>query len=117
MKTNATIDQLKKAMELLNKVYPSVSFKEMEQISKNRVRFTLKAKSKEPGARVSHSGRNLPSASWHAHGEFFDILMGIDSNLFILSNGQRIDINGGNWQDKNIGSLYSPCYFSETSIF
>jgi len=117
MLTNATIQQLNEALSKVNEKYNgNISFRDIEQKTKNRVKFTLKAVSKKPGARISHTGRNLPSASWHVHGEFFDQLFAIDSNIYILSMGKRIDINGGNWEDRNIGSLAQPMYFSESSI-
>ena len=116
MKTNATIGELTAAMAELQKKYPAVSFETLEQKTKGRVSFTLKAKSGEPGSRLSHSGRKLPKASWHVHGEFFDLLFAMRSDIFIDSLGKRIDITGGNWEDSNIGSLMHPVYFSEVSI-
>lgn len=116
MKTNATINELTAAMAELQKKYPAVSFQTLEQKTKGRVSFTLKAKSGEPGSRLGYSGRKLPRASWHAHGDFFDILFSVRSDIFIDSLGKRIDINGGNWQDSNIGSIRNPVYFSEVSI-
>lgn len=79
--------------------------------------FTLKSKSKIAGSRTSSTGRNLASASWHAHGYIFDEIFKIEPSAVIWSNGSKIDVYGGNWIDKNIGSYYSPVYFSEVSIF
>ena len=118
MKTNATIDQLKNALAEVNKKYSgNVSFETLEQKTKNRVSFTLRAKSGLPGSRVSHSGRKLPKASWHVHGELFDTLFDIDPEIYILSMGKKITKYSGNWDDTNIGSMVNPVYFSETSIF
>lgn len=103
-------------MEILQKDYPLVSFDSIEQFNSKKTKFTLRAKSGEKGSRLSHSGRKLPKASWHVHGKFFDILFSIREDIFIDSLGKRISINGGNWEDKNIGSMMSPMMFSETSI-
>jgi len=118
MKTNATINELQTALNIINKKYGgNISFETLEQKTKNRVSFTLKAKSGLPGSRTSHSGRKLPKASWHVHGDFFDALFNIRPDIYIISLGKRIDINGGNWEDANIGSIVNPVYYSETSIF
>ena len=79
--------------------------------------FTIKSeKSGIPGSRYSWSGRKLVSASWHAHGHLFDEIFKEDPNAIIWSAGNKITIESGNWQDKNIGSYFCPVYFSETSI-
>ncbi len=62
MTTNATIQELNTALAIINKDYDgNISFETLEQKTKNRVSFTLKAKSGLKGARLSHSGRKLPS--------------------------------------------------------
>ncbi len=118
MITNATIQQLENALDVLQNEYnyPLVAFQNIEQKTSNRRQFTLKAVSKERGARTSASGRNMPKASWHVHGYFFDILMNADKNVFIRSAGNLITFDNGNWTDWNVGSMYSPCMFSSTSI-
>lgn len=117
MKTNATINELKQAIELTNQKHGyRLSFERIEQKTKNRVIFTLKTPSKVKGARVSHSGRNLPKASWHAHGHFFDTLFSVNPDAFIDSLGHRITKDAGNWQDRNVGSYAFPKMFSECSI-
>lgn len=77
--------------------------------------FTIKSKSGIPGSRTSASGRNLACASWHAHGFLFDEIFKIEPEAVIISAGQKITAEFGNWQDKNIGSYY-PCMYSDTSI-
>ena len=116
MKTNATRQTIISAIEIVNK-------REGYQIELNRddqtgkwYNFTLKSKSGIPGARTSHSGRNLACASWHAHGYIFDEIFNIEPEAVIYSGGEKITKNFGNWQDRNIGSVYQPCNFSETSI-
>lgn len=79
--------------------------------------FTIRSeKSGIAGARTSYSGRNMVSASWHAHGFLFDEIFKIEPSAKVVSLGKEITRENGNWQDKNIGSMYNPCYFSETSI-
>jgi hypothetical protein len=116
MKTNATRETVVKAIENVNK-------KQGYQIELNRndqtgkwFNFTLKSKSGVSGSRYSGSGRKLACASWHAHGYVFDAIFEIEPKAVILSLGEKITIDGGNWQDKNVGSMVAPCYFSQTSI-
>jgi hypothetical protein len=117
MYTNATIDQLKQALKEVNKRYNgNISFNTLDQKTSKRVSFTLKAISGQPGSRLSHSGRKLPKASWHVHGHLFDALFSIDRNIYVLSLGKKITANSGNWEDRQIGSIASPCYFSDVSI-
>ena len=106
MITTATILELNKALSLINKHYKdNIIFKNIEQISKNRVRFTLTVKdSRQSGGRVSPTGRIICAACWHVHGNFFDNLFQINNNVFVLSMGKRINKDKGNWIDSNIGS-------------
>lgn len=117
MYTNATFRQLNEALEVINRNYDgNISFKDIATVSSKRNKFTLKAVSGKPGSRYSHSGRKLPCASWHVHGEFFDALFAIDPNIYVLSMGKKITKDHGNWEDRNIGSMMRPMYFSEASI-
>lgn len=117
MRTNASIDELRTALQQVNKEHGyKLEFNRIEQHTSNRVIFTLKTVSKIKGARVSHSGRNLAKASWHAHGYFFSQLFKNNPNVFVDSMGKRISIAGGNWEDMRIGSAMSPMLMSETSI-
>lgn len=117
MRTNATPETVKKALEQVNKEHGyKLEFNRFE-IRGNWTHFTIKSeKSGIPGSRYSWSGRKLVSASWHAHGYLFENILEIEPNCRIWSNGKKIDKTGGNWQDTNIGSLFQPCYFSDTSI-
>ena len=114
MKTNATIRQLEIALIQVNKVYKNnIIFKDIEQVSSKIVNFTLRVKdSKGSGARRSYSGRRLVSACWHVHGNLFDCLIDMDESIYIQSLGKRIDKDGGNWVDWNIGSKFCPVYIS-----
>lgn len=79
--------------------------------------FTLRTlDSKAPGSRRGFTGRRMAKACWHAHGYFFEALIKAAPNAVIISRGgpgARIDRNGGNWQDSNIGSQAQPLMFSE----
>jgi hypothetical protein len=56
------------------------------------------------------------SACWHVHGDFFDALFKIQPNAVVqVSAGgetRNITIDGGNWQDMNIGSEVYPLMMS-----
>lgn len=116
MKTTASHQTVSTAIETVNKEQGyQIEFNRNDQSGK-WFNFTLKSKSGIPGARTSHSGRNLACASWHAHGYVFDEIFKLDPNAVIVSVGEKITKDFGNWQDRNIGSMMNPCYFSETSI-
>ena len=117
MKTTATRQQVIEAIQAVNqKRGYSLELNRDEQTSRKYYSFTIKTKSKIPGARISTTGRNMARASWHAHGYLFDEILKSNPEAIILSNGIKIDKNGGNWKDRNIGSIFSPCYYSQTSI-
>ena len=79
--------------------------------------FTIRSEvSKVPGARTTPDGRNLISASWHAHGFLFDEILGQDPDAVIVTGSTRVTSGGGNWQDIQIGSMMNPCMMSQTSI-
>src|SRR5512136_1586800 len=114
MKTTASNITLIAALNNVNKEHGyELSFKRFEKIGKY-YHFTITSKSKIPGSRVSHSGRNLAAASWHAHGYLFDEIFKIEPEAIIYSLGSKITRDFGNWQDKDTGSQFSPMMFSET---
>ena len=119
---NLTAEQLDRCIAKLNKVKGyKIEYNRHPERNGNYLHFTIKSEvSKIPGARTSSSGRNLVSASWHAHGYLFDIILTEYPDAVIKSLDSKIySKNGhvsGNWQDRNIGSIMEPCYFSETSI-
>lgn len=115
---NSTGYELTKALEIINQKYNNnvIFNREPENISSNSVRFTLKVKnSSEIGARRGFipRGRKMTSACWHVHGDFFEALLSINPKAVIKAGPKTIDINGGNWQDWNIGSIMQPMYYSE----
>jgi hypothetical protein len=116
MKTNVNDFVVKRAIDEVNAKYGYSIKLNRADYSGKWFNFTIDSPSKVPGARTSSSGRNLAKASWHAHGYLFDEIFAIDSTAVIYSNGAKITKDSGNWIDKNIGSMYQPCYFSETSI-
>lgn len=57
--------------------------------------------------------RRIASACWHVHGHFFDALYGVNKKAVIVSRGNKITNDYGNWEDTNIGSQMYPYYFSD----
>ena len=120
------------ALELTNQKYDdNVQFNNFQRAGNSRYRVTLRVRdSKGPGHRLGFPNyetgkqRRLINACWHVHGTFFDKLFEIAPAAAIktgssIANPNRIDsskwitIEGGNWQDVNIGTDISPYYFSE----
>jgi predicted ester cyclase len=118
---NVTKSQLYATLNLINEKYDNnVDFNRFEQLSETRFRVTLRVKdSKKAGHRLGFSvtskgnHRRLTSACWHVHGDFFEQLLYINSNAVIRTASGIIDKNGGNWIDRNIGSLMNPLMYSE----
>lgn len=71
MKTNANIETITKAVEIVSsKLYDgNVMFrKEPQHITKNVVRFTLKTKDREKaGSIITKDGQKHPKANWEVH--------------------------------------------------
>ena len=118
---NTTIEELQRAMDVINAEHydGNVIFRDHNMVGR-RIRFTLRVKdSKGPGHRLGFcltstgKQRRLPCACWHVHGHFFDALFEIQPNAVIVSGKNKISIDGGNWQDRNIGSMFRPMMFSE----
>jgi hypothetical protein len=121
---NCTKDDLRNALDILNVKYEgNIKFKSMEMRGR-QIQFTLTVcDSRGKGSRKSIQGRRISAACWHAHGDFFDILIDLNPEAEIktgmdnLNNG-IINRWGGNWFDKNIGSVAFPAafpfYFSES---
>lgn len=118
MRTNASIEVLREALENVNDDHRyRLTFNRLEQVGR-QVHFTIKSAPGIPGARVSASGRNLPCASWHAHGYLFDEIFRLDRSATIWSGGKKITISEGNWQDIRIAGPAYPGmqWMSGTSI-
>ncbi len=114
MRTNASENELNKALELTNKEFEgNITFKRFERSGK-QMNFTLTVKSRyEEGARRGYQGQRVAAACWHVHGTFFDHLLDVNPEAVIKTTFATIDKIGGNWQDKQVGSLMNPCYYSE----
>lgn len=69
--------------------------------------------SRGPGSRVGMNGRRISAACWHVHGYFFDYIFEYDPTAMIEAAGEKITIEGGNWQDRDIGSMMFPLYYSQ----
>ena len=120
--TNATREDLQHALDAVNKKYGgNIKFRNFDSVSKNRVRFTLTVKnSGGKGARRSAKGQKTSAACWHVHGDFFDELIKANDAARVLVGARmvdgraaRIDKDGGNGQDWNIGSQAYPLMHSE----
>ena len=115
--TKCTINDLEKALAKVNEKYDNnIIFNRLDPQG-----FTLKVKdSKKAGHRLHlsynldglHSQRRGISACWHVHGDFFDALFAVNPFAIIHSMGNKITIENGNWEDKNIGSQMFPQYHS-----
>jgi hypothetical protein len=124
---NCLKEDLHKALALVNQKYAgNVAFREIVPNGRG-TRFTLKVVDcRKPGHRLGfehpywqtktgkpYKPRRLTYACWHVHGDFFDALFEINPKAKIRARKDLITINGGNWQDTNIGSQMYPQYFSE----
>lgn len=117
MRTNAKRSTVISAMENVNNKHGYKLILNRDEIKGKWYHFTIRSeKSGIAGSRTSWSGRNMVSASWHAHGYLFDEIFNIEPDSKVISMGKEITREKGNWQDRNIGSMVSPCCFSETSI-
>ena len=138
---NTTQKQIEQALAETNKAFDNnIIFNRFDPANKKQTRFnvTLKTRdSKKAGHRRGFprftgfnsppdwsKRRRLPCACWHVHGTFFDKLFEINPEIAIrsgssIANPNRIDtdgwitIEGGNWQDRNIGAVLNPYMFSE----
>lgn len=113
-----TIAQLNECLAKVNKDKGYRLIYNQEPYMKGKyIHFTIRSeKSGIAGSRYSHSGRRLVSASWHSHGYLFDNIYDINEDAIIYAGTLKMTSREDNWQDRNIGSLFSPMYFSETSI-
>ena len=113
-----TVHQLNEALRNVNKEYGyDLIWNREPEWQGNFLVFTIRSRtSKIPGAKTSWSGRASISASWHSHGYLFDAIFEICPDAIIKSLTKTITIDGGNWQDYNVGSMMQPQYASEQSI-
>lgn len=111
---NTNVMEMEKVLEVINRKYEgNIIWKRFDD--GKIINFTLTVKnSRNKGGRVSREGRSIAAACWHVHGDFFDALFEINPKAVIVSMGNKIDINSGNWQDRNIGSMMHPFMYSES---
>jgi hypothetical protein len=57
--------------------------------------------------------KRLSAACWHVHGDMFDAIFKLVPETVIMSRGNKITRQCGNWEDYNIGSQAQPVYASE----
>lgn len=125
---NATIENLQQALTAVNSKYAgNVTFNRIEQKTRNAVQFTLRVVSSHgKGARLSQSvnrngnRKHMTAACWHVHGHFFEELLAVAPRAVITTGYDpttgrklRITADGGNWQDRNIGSQAYPLMYSD----
>jgi hypothetical protein len=113
--SNCTIGQLQDALEIVNKKYDNQVIWNQEPIHyRNKIKFTLKTKTNVSyGHGISWTGRQLSTACWHVHGDFFDFLFTIAPDAKIYALGRMITKTKGNWLDFNRGSVVNPRFASE----
>lgn len=108
--------EMKRALDDTNKRYKgNLAFRYLVPDGRG-VSFTLTVKdSKALGHRRGQSGKRLACACWHGHGDFFESVFKIVPAARIVSRSMGVTItkHGGNWQDKNIGSIMYPLFYSE----
>jgi hypothetical protein len=111
---NVTSAEIESALQKTNERFEdNIIFNRFDYVGKN-FQVTLKVKSaKGAGARVGFIGRAMISACWHVYGTFIEELFIVNPSCVIVSMGNKIDINGGNWVDKNIGSQINPLMYSD----
>lgn len=114
MRTTASIETVQEALARVNRQYEgNIEFKHIGKAGR-QVDFTLTVRSSRgPGGRRGHSGRRIAAACWHVHGHLFEAILELDPEAKIVSSMATITRHGGNWQDRNIGSMVSPLYYSE----
>lgn len=110
----ATREQIGIALMHTNCLFEdNIIFKKFQPFGKNyTVTLTVKD-SRKPGSRISFSGHRISAACWHVYGVFFDEILKQSTSAIIISNGQKITKEYGNWIDRNIGSIMEPMMYSE----
>ncbi len=117
--SNTNLDAIIVALAKTNaKFGGNVRFRRFEPANKAGTIFeaTLRVNDiHSPGARLAQSTtskgnhRHLSNACWHVHGTFFDAL---NPEAIIYAGGLKIR-PGDTWNDRNIGSMMQPMYYSE----
>jgi len=107
MKANyCTFDQILEAIAVINKKYDGNV--RINPDSTGTKKFTLRPVNSAGAGASFKRGRRINACCWHVHGDFFDALLAINPQTVITSAKSKIDINGGNWIDYNVGSIMFP---------
>ena len=101
-----------------NLIFNRFDYAALTRQGKEKFNVTLRVKdSREAGSRLGFPAyltgkqRHLISACWHAHGTFMDAL---PAEAEIIVTGVDYPIRPGDrWNDRNIGSIMQPMYYSE----
>jgi len=118
-----TKEQIELSLLNVNKEYNgNIIFNRFDQDYKSKLGklgksyiVTLKVKnSKGPGSRFGFTGRRINAACWHVHGNFFEELIKINTNVIITVKGKKLDNNNVWDNDYNIGTQFQPLYYSES---
>jgi len=114
MKIKTREEVLKKALAYVNEKFSgNVVVTSIKTEGKwYRVRLSVKD-SKGPGARRGFTGRRIPRACWHVHGHFLDKIFELDPAAVVYTLGKKYEADNWKWEDRNIGSITQPLYFSE----
>lgn len=99
MKTTASRFEVIRAINAVNEKYGYQLRLNTDVYKQGKYSFTLNSPSGVPGALTAANGRNIPKASWHAHGYVFDEIFKINPDAVIWSAGRKMTKNEGNWQD------------------
>ena len=115
---NCTIEDLWEALNRNNANYNDQVIWNQEPVhTPHGIKFTLKVKTnKSLGHGISFSGRQMSTACWHVHGNFFDRLFDVNPNAKVYALGKLITRFGGNWLDRNVGSQANPKLASEMCV-
>lgn len=128
---NVTRAQIERALEQVNERYGgNLRLKDDIRETSKSVSFGLTVhRADRPGGRrgftrnADGERRRVCAACWHAHGHLFEAIFrlpDIAPNAYIrtatgmgcgLVTGPEYE--DGNWQDRQIGSMFDPLYYSE----
>lgn len=127
---NATREQMQQALEAINadRFAGNIGWRRAPEAIGRRFRFTLRAiDSAGKGGRLgaphaswttrtgkAYKQRRIGQAAcWHVHGYYFEALLKLAPEAEISAGLLKINAQGGNWKDRNIGSMVEPFYYSE----
>jgi hypothetical protein len=116
---NVTVEQMEQALAAANKDYNgNLCWNRFEPKGKS-INFTLRVKSSHAlGARISFSGRHIPSACWHAHRDFMREVFELAPDAVLTSCRAQYEGKAGfeaNYPKTgaiNIGSMMQPMSFA-----